>query len=87
MAAAARAAPPRLPTACCRARTSAALRGSAALRLRRIIASAPRDADIPHGNLGRSSLRAGGATDWLAAGASREWVMQQGGWMSDAIDI
>ena len=57
------------------------------LRLRRIIASAPRDADIPRGNLGRSSLRAGGATDWLAAGASREWVMQQGGWMSDAIDI
>ena len=52
--------------------------------LRRLMS---RISGLTRAHVGRSSLRAGGATDWFAAGASREWVMQQGGWLSDAVDI
>ena len=55
--------------------------------LRRLLAGAPALAASASLNIGRSSLRAGGATDWFACGATREWVALQGGWRSDAIDI
>lgn len=48
-------------------------------RLRRLCRSAGH-----RGRFGASSLRAGGATDYFAIGASRDWVKAQGGWLSDA---
>lgn len=56
-------------------------------RLRRLLRRVPASVDITLDRIGRSSLRAGGATDWFQAGASREWIMLQGGWLSDAVDI
>ena len=56
-------------------------------RLRRLLRRVPASVDISLDRIGRSSLRAGGATDWFQAGASREWIMLQGGWLSDAVDI
>ena len=56
-------------------------------QLLQLLRAAPSSLDIGDIRLGRSSLRAGGATDWFACGATREWVQAQGGWLSDAVDI
>ena len=54
-------------------------------RLRAIIAAVLPSVDVTRVD-GRS-LRSGGATDLLSAGATKSWVQAQGGWRSDAVLI
>lgn len=56
-------------------------------QLRHLLGSAPSRANIKASDIEGRSLRAGGATDWLAAGASGEWLAAQGGWLSSVYMI
>lgn len=52
-------------------------------QLRHILKAAPPPSHVDPSTIEGRSLRAGGATDWFAAGATAGWVSAQGGWLSN----